>query len=327
MKLQKDILENEILLEFPGVLEILLKDNTTKGNIIWGTESYEHLGREYLKSSPITLELITGVNGNFIMPRVEKDESLQKTRSKGMAEVYTAAWICNSQNNLIDDAWFSRRGVFNTETDNSWQTNLEPISFPIGKSWIDYVEDTRLEMACGEAPYITSRYDATTGEFIDIPNRIGLLDRKLRVINENIKSSGEWLKASQLAYKNIYGFEWQGDSLLLAREALLTTFIENFKFKFGKMPTLASIASISKIISWNIWQMDGLKGVIPYSCKTDVEETFDLFGEKQMNYRPCIGCVKSDILKHNGIYCKIKDWSKKNGKEVKFIELLKGGVN
>ncbi len=29
-----------------------------------------------------------------------------------------------------------------------------------------------MEMACGEAPYITSRYDTTTGEFISIEKRI-----------------------------------------------------------------------------------------------------------------------------------------------------------
>jgi hypothetical protein len=34
-----------------------------------------------------------------------------------------------------------------------------------------------------------------------------------------LDSIEEWLKASQIAYKNTYAFEWQGDSLLLAREA------------------------------------------------------------------------------------------------------------
>ena len=63
---------------------------------------------------------------------------------------------------------------------------------------------------------------------LQIENRIGILDRKLRVVNENLDSIGEWLKAVETAYKNTYGFEWQGDSLLLAREALLITFIENF---------------------------------------------------------------------------------------------------
>jgi hypothetical protein len=82
------------------------------------------------------------------------------------------------------------------------------------------------------------------------------LDRKLRVINENIDDTGEWLEAAQTAYKNIYGFEWQGDSLLLAREALLIGFIENYKLKFGKEPLLKSIQYIAYLISRNVWQMD-----------------------------------------------------------------------
>ena len=43
----------------------------------------------------------------------------------------------------------------------------------------------RLEISCGEAPYLVSRYDTVTGETIPISQRIGLLDRKLRVISEN----------------------------------------------------------------------------------------------------------------------------------------------
>src|SRR5690606_26057304 len=144
---------------------------------------------------------------------------------------------------------------------------------PEGKSWKDYVKDTRLEITCGEAPYLISRYDTTTGEFIQVQDRIGLLDRKLRVINENVHTTGEWLKAVQTAYKNIYGFEWQGDSLLLARESLLVTFIENYKLKFDEEPLLKSIKYIAYIISWNVWQMDGLKGVIPNSCGVRTVET------------------------------------------------------
>jgi hypothetical protein len=41
----------------------------------------------------------------------------------------------------------------------SWETNKEKIVYPKGKTWQDYVRDTRLEISCGEAPYITSRYD------------------------------------------------------------------------------------------------------------------------------------------------------------------------
>ena len=46
------------------------------------------------------------------------------------------------------------------------------------KTWIDYVNDKRLEVSCGEAPYIVSRYDTVTGIIIDPKDRIGILDRK-----------------------------------------------------------------------------------------------------------------------------------------------------
>src|SRR5690606_24008726 len=110
----------------------------------------------------------TGENGHIIMPRVHKDKILQLSRSKEMAEVFTPSWICNAQNNLIDNAWFGKEGVFNQEKakpdgTKGWEVNPNKITFPRGKTWQDYVCDTRLEITCGEAPYITSRYDSTTG--------------------------------------------------------------------------------------------------------------------------------------------------------------------
>jgi hypothetical protein len=329
-----DILENDILEKYPEVLDILLRDHTTQQNIFWATDNYQELGNDYQFSASILTSSITGVNGHIIMPRVKKDKDLQQVRAREMAEVFTPSWICNSQNNLIDNAWFEKENVFNTEIqlENgiiNWNVNHNKIIFPEGKTWKHYVRDTRLEMACGEAPYLTSRYDTTTGEFIPIENRIGILDRKLRVINENVDNSGEWLEASQTAYKNIYGFEFQGDSLLLAREAMLITFIENYAFKFGKEPLLKSIQYIAYIISWNIWQMDGLKAVIPKSCGLKQIEKTNLFGDIEIKSEECEGCSKDNIKKHNGIYCIIKDWSNKDietntkGRKIKFIDLLK----
>lgn len=329
-----DILENEIVEQYPDVLEILLRDHTTQKNIFWATNNYEHLGQPYSFNSPILRELITGENGDIIMPRIHKDKILQQSRSKEMAEVFTPSWICNAQNNLIDNAWFGRENVFNSEvsTENDsigWRTNSEKIIFPKGKTWRAYIRDTRLEIACGEAPYITSRYDSTTGESIPVENRIGILDRKLRVISENVDSTGEWLKAAQTAYTNTYAFEWQGDSLLLAREAMLVTFLENYTRKFGKEPLLKSIQYIAYIISWNVWQMDGLKGVIPNSCGHKTQIELNLFGETERKQIGCQGCEKDNILKHNGIYCLIKDWSNKDsktgktGRKMKFVDLLK----
>jgi hypothetical protein len=328
-----DILENEIVAQYPDVLEILLRDHTTQKNIFWATDNYEQLGILYNSNSYMLPELITGENGSIIMPRVYKDKVLQQSRSKEMAEVFTPSWICNAQNNLIDNAWFGKEDVFNQEITmsdgtKSWEVNTNKINFPKGKTWRGYVRDTRLEIACGEAPYITSRYDSTTGEPIPIQNRVGILDRKLRVINENIDSSGEWLKAAQTAYKNTYAFEWQGDSLLLAREAMLATFIENYTVKFDKEPLLKSIQFIAYIISWNVWQMDGLKGVIPNSCGFKTETNVNLFGEAESKHTFCEGCEKGNIRKHNGTYALIKDWSNrdpktgKTGRKMRFVDLI-----
>lgn len=330
-----DILENELIDQFPGVLNILLRDHTTQKNIIWATYNYSHLGEKYSFKSEILAECISADNGFIIMPRVHKDKLLQQSRVKVMAEVFTPSWICNAQNNLIDNAWFGRKDVFNTEIplENgtySWETNPEKIDFSEGKTWKDYIRDTRLEMACGEAPYLTSRYDSTTGESIPLERRIGMIDRKLRVINENVESTGEWLKSAQIAYQNTYGFEWQGDSLLLAREAMLATFIENYTFKFGKEPLLKSIEYMAYIISWNLWQMDGLKGVVPQSCGPTVKTIQNLFETITETNLFCEGCLDNKIRSHTGTYSLIKNWSAKDPKtgkkgiKIRFIDLLKG---
>ena len=326
MKNQIDILENEILQKYPKVLDILLRDQTTHNNIIWATNNYEHLGNQYLEANEIKSKNISGKSGNIIMPRVQKDQILQQSRVKKMAEVFTPSWICNAQNNLIDNAWFERKNVFNKEIpdEKEWKTNQTKIVFPNNKTWKDYVNNTRLEISCGEAPDITSRYDTTTGKFIDIENRIGLLDRKLRVINENVVDSDKWIEITKLAYKNTYAYEWQGDSLLLARESMLFTYIENYEYKFKKEPSLKSIQEIAQIISWNIWQMDGLKGIVPFSCGEIKNKTVNLFGEEEIDKSFCKGCLNDNMFEHNGIYCLIMDWSGNNskGKKQRFVDLI-----
>ena len=319
-----DVSETDLRQKYPEALEILLRDHTTRQNIFWGTDDYKELGPGYGYHDQIFPALITGERGMVIMPRVKKAKTLQCSRIKDMAEVFTPSWVCNAQNNLVDSAWFGRENVFNTEMTegnrHSWLTSSDKIEFPAGKTWKNYVSENRMEITCGEAPYITSRYDTTTGEFIPVEQRIGLLDRKLRVVNENVDHSTEWLKWVQTAYKSIYAYEWQGDSLLLAREAMLYTFLENYQLKFGKIPQDKSIRYIAYIISWNVWQMDGLKFVVPDSCHEDT--VTDLFGDVQSS--PCPGCAKNDNNQHNGVYCLIKDWTSKDRSKVEFRTLLKG---
>ena len=311
-----DISEDHIFQRSPELLKTLLKDHTMsrkKGadrNIFWATSDYEHLGEGFQYADEILPEKITGEYSTVVQPRICKDRLTQISRSRDKAEVFTPSWICNAQNNLIDNAWFGREGVFNTENpDHTWTVNTERITFPEGKTWKDYVRDTRLEITCGEAPYLASRYDTVTGEFIPIERRIGLLDRKLRVVSENCDTSGDWLEAAQVALKSCYGYEWQGDSLLLARENLLYTFIEFYHQKFGKEPLKKSINLAAYIISWNLWQMDGLRCVVPGTCGQ--QKTINTpFGDRTIE-QPCDGCRTGDISKHNGVYCLIRDWRKK----------------
>jgi hypothetical protein len=319
-----DIREDDLLALSAEVLDTLLRDHTTGKNIFWATHDYEALGSEYDYHSEILPHLITGEHGMVIRPRVLKTKEQQTDRAKDMAEVFTPSWVCNAQNNLVDEAWFGHKDVFNVEdsTNHTWKANPNKIEFPEGKTWKDYVRATRMEMTCGEAPYLVSRYDATTGEPIPLQERIGLLDRKLRIVSENTETTGDWLDWAQIAYKSIYGFEWQGDNLLLAREDLLWTFIEYYQDKFCKSPLLKSINYIAYIISWNLWQMDGLKGVVPDSCKNGVIEKIQtLFGEEEQTVN-CAGCQQDDFRRHNGIYCMIRDWPN-DKKKIRFIDLMK----
>lgn len=337
--LTTDILENDILRRWPEVLQTLLIDHTTHRNIIWATDMYvAKFGETYSFSNEILVEQITGDFGEVIKPRSVKPKEEQDFRVKDKAEVFTPSWICNAQNNLVDEAWFGRKNVFNTEINNedgsrTWEPTTDPITFPEGKTWKDYVRDTRLEITCGEAPYLVSRYDTTTGDIIPVERRIGLLDRKLRVISENTTTTGEWLDAAQTAYQNIYGYEWQGDNLLLARENLLYTFIDFYTAKFSKEPMMKSVNYIAYIISWNLWQMDGLKFVVPGSChnvesKNQDGQQLDMFStdvpvQLSLKIMPCPGCAEDNMYKHNGHYCLIRDWHTKDKKKVRYIDLFK----
>ena len=123
-------------------------------------------------------------------------------------------------NNDLDEAWFGRRDVFNTEIvaddgANTWTPTSDPIEFPKSKGhgWRAYVEATRLEITCGEAPFVCSRYDTVTGDELPVSERVGFLDRKLRVVTEKTKTRKEWVRRALDALRATYGFEYQGDKL------------------------------------------------------------------------------------------------------------------
>ncbi|PMC34644.1 restriction endonuclease subunit M [Bacillus sp. UMB0899] len=306
-----DIIEDEIVDYGEPIFSILLKDQTTGRNIIWGTSDYKDLGEFYRDNEEINSNLITGIHRRVIQPRITKSKMNQSSRTKEKAEVFTPSWICNEQNNLIDEQWFNRKNVFNIQLHKSWKVNYEKIEFPNikGKTWKDYIDARRMELSCGEAPYLVSRYDTITGETIKIQRRIGLLDRKLRVINENVDDEINWLKWTERAFQSIYAYEYQGDNLLLARENLLYTFVENLNHKFNRKPTFKELKSIATIISWNIWQMDGITNTVPLCDKRKWMEQISIFDSLE------------DIPDRK--YCKIKDWRSKV--IVEYRLLLEGG--
>mgnify|MGYP002534715300 FL=1 len=247
------------------VLERLLQDKTTKRNILFATDAYRENGEEFAETAEITAGKLLGWHRLRIQPRVEKAAAEQLARTRKKAEVFTPSWVVNKMN-YADADWFGRTDVFNTENGISWTATDGPIVFDGKKTWKQYVDTRRIEITCGEAPYIVSRYDAATGEIIPLEERIGFLDRKLRVVNENAADDDEWLRWALRALQSSYGFEFQGDNLLLGRVNVLMTFAEYYEARFHRCAKEKLLRRAVNIISWNLWQMDGLTGTIPYSA-------------------------------------------------------------
>lgn len=116
-ELNEDLLENK----YPGIIKLLLKDNTTKKNIIFATSNYVKYGKGFSKKDYILPKHLLNQNKQIIKPRIFKNKIEQNKRIKDMAEVFTPSWVCNHQNNLIDYEFFNRKNVFNIESKSSWE--------------------------------------------------------------------------------------------------------------------------------------------------------------------------------------------------------------
>ena len=317
-----DISENDISKLNRDLLDILLFDRTSRKHIIWGTDDYAEMGPEYSAGNEITQGLITGMKGKVIQPRVLKAQTQKRYRTRARAEVFTPSWVCNAQNNLVDAQWFGGRNVFNEPVEQGWTTISDPVPFPDkgSKSWKRYVDAKRLEITCGEAPYLVSRYDSVTGDMIPLPDRIGLLDRKLRVVNENTTTPEDWKKWARRAVESVYGYEFQGDSLLLARENVLYTYIEYYRERLGSEPELKELKGIALVISWNLWQMDGFNYAIPFCKVADEPEQmtlFDFMTDDEFFDFTRLADTKGQQL------CKIRDW---RANETIVFKNLVGGI-
>lgn len=256
-----------------GFLDILLRDRTTRKSIIWATDTYSDLGKGFGKTDRITPELILG--RHELLSSIRKERRIDRTRKHG--EVSTPLPVCKR---MCDYAYRTLRG----------------------KDWRKYVNSTLLEITCGEAPFLASRRDLGTGAEVPVKDRVGILDRKLLVIGEKTGSRDEWLEWAYKAYEATYGYEFQGYNLLMARINLLETFREHMKHRFGARPCEQEIKRILEIISWNIWQMDGLTGTLPYGTLKRTRQCSFFDAVDADNKTPA---------------CLIKDW--KTGKIVTWL--------
>lgn len=217
----------------------------------------------------------------LIKPRWKKIREQQKKRTRDRAEIFTPPEICKIQNDLI---WTPR------------------------KNWQEYIDAKYLEITCGEAPYLVNRYNAVTGAPIELENRVGLLDKKFQIINKETSAHADWINFALRAVQSVYGYEFQGDNLFLARKNIFETVKDYYHEKFSVKPPENFLIAVATIISCNIWQMDGLTCAIPYA-NTNPNITLQGFGE---NVEP-----------QGEIFCKIIDWS--TCKVIKFKNLVEGG--
>ena len=286
---------------YRGVLSALLRDRSqpnSTGSIIWATGAYANHGVGYAGSDMMTVETVRHlVSIGELVPRCEKDADTQRRRTADKAEVFTPSWLCNDMINGIEEYEFGEGArPFNDESDGprGWKATDGEISFPDGEAtggawsgkrfvpakprWYRYIGLRCLEITCGEAPYLTSRYDAVTNEPIPQAERIGFLDRKIRVAVENTPAgSAERKKSIDRALSSVYGFEYQGDNLFLARMNILLTWHEAAYGAAGgegdapaaagrredRWDEIDALAEAANTISRNIVQMDGITLTVP----------------------------------------------------------------
>lgn len=153
------------------------------------------------------------------------------------------------------------------------RADYESGHWPVDRqNWQTYVSDQKLEICCGTAPFIANRQIATSNVF-PLDDRNGFLDRKLRVVSRFCRSPETWLEWAKIAYQSSYGYELCGDRLFIARENLLYTFVDFWNAQFAdnridlrrqlSLQWRAILQNIATIISWNLFQMDGLSYTSP----------------------------------------------------------------
>lgn len=262
-----------------SLVAILLADRSSGAFIRWACNAYTTHGESYAADQEIYPHQV-----HLIQERTRKTQEEQRDRTKKSAEVFTPAWLCNAMINARDAVYFGREEVFNRMEAPSWTPTRKTIDFPTTASgrrlaWERYIDARCLEITCGEAPFLVSRYDAADGRPIPLAERIGILDRKLRIIGEHTCTAEDWFHWAKRALESAYAYEYQGDSLFLARLNLFLSISEYHRHLWKRPLNRYQQEEVARILSWNLWQMDGLTATTPFVTKQGKPEDslFDFY--------------------------------------------------
>lgn len=250
-------------------------------------------------------------NKDELRPKWQMQADSKSARSSGTNEVFTPAWVCNRQLNLIDEARYQRQHLFNTPVKNlageqTWLPNPNFYSMLDVGQWEEFLSSPALEMCCGEGAYLTFRYDTATGEPIALARRAGVLDRKLHVcLSHALSTDGarygfdeagvnQVLDSMLAAAHSVYAYEFSARSVLLARANFALSLVE-FAQPFLDCYSLLDGARKGQVLdellsrgcelaTKQIVQMDGLTNCLPLSCSTQ-----------------CGACRKAAPVGHDGV--------------------------
>ena len=134
------------------------------------------------------------------------------------------------------------------------------------------------------------------------------------MVSENAATEDEWRKYATNAVQSTYGYEYQGDNLLLARVNLLLTYAEHLQARWQRKPTKEELQPIATIITWNLWQMDGLHLSVPGGKPQPETEQLDLFS--------MFGAAEPQPPT---VSCKVKNWRKGSHGTAQNFETIQEG--
>ena len=227
-----------------SVLETLLTDKSTRRPLVWPS------GPEH-PAAWMSRDDLLRPDKNAEDPQAEQAEFLE--------------W--NRKLNSLDAAWFGHEPAFNTESASGWQTLSEPVAFDDPFHWKKYVIRPVFLFQAGRGQALVFRPFALGAQPMPYEKRMGILDRRLRIISENTREESEWLRWAESALQSLYGTDSSPLSIFQARLSAIMAVREAYAQRFGAQLPVREEKYMVTTLCWNLFQMDPVTG-----CSFPVEE-------------------------------------------------------